>query len=131
MNLWQTIPESLDISQMSSDSSETMKYVVSTDNETISGICVTAVRGSELIWKGFSDENGEVEVPFSEEEIKFMSITASENQFIPSIIENVEEYIPPKESKIPGYNLLSFVGFCFIGVIFILSSKRKQLTLIN
>ncbi len=131
VNLWQTIPESLDISQMSSDSSETMKYVVSTDNETISGICVTAVRGSELIWKGFSDENGEVEVPFSEEEIKFMSITASENQFIPSIIENVEEYIPPKESKIPGYNLLSFVGFCFIGVIFILSSKRKQLTLIN
>ncbi len=130
VNLWQTIPEALDITQLSSDSNEIMKYVVNADNGTISGICVTAVRGSELLWKGYTDENGEVEVPFTDEEIKFISITASEDQFIPSIIENVEEYTPPEEEKkVPGYNLLIFVGFCFLGVIFILSSKRKQLKL--
>jgi len=132
VNLWQTIPENLNITQISSDSNETMKYVVSTNNGTISGICVTAVRASELMWKGYTDENGEIEVPFSDEEIKFISITANEDQFIPSIIENVEEYIPPEEKpKIPGYNILIFVGFCFIGIIFILSSKRKQLKLKN
>ena len=120
VNLWQTIPEALNITQIPSNSNETVKYVVSSTNGTISGISVTSVRGSELMWKGFSDENGEVEVPFSEEEMKFMSITANEDQFIPSII-------PPKEG-IPGYNILIFVGFCYIGVIFILI-KRKQLKL--
>jgi len=104
VNLWQTIPEALNITQIQSDSIETMKYVVSSTNGTMSGISVTSVRGTELMWKGLSDENGEVEVPFSEEEMKFMSITATENQYIPSII-------PPKEG-IPGYNLLAFIGFC-------------------
>lgn len=128
VNLWQTIPENLNITQISSDSDDVMKFLVNVDDETISGICVTAVRGSELMWKGYSDENGEVKVPFTYEEIQFMSITASKDQFIPSIIENVEEYIPPEEEKkVPGYNLLIFVGFCLIGVIFIFSSKRKQL----
>jgi hypothetical protein len=126
VNLWQNIPEELIITQISSDSNETMKYVVSSTNGTIPGICVTAVRGTELMWKGYSDENGEVEVPFSEEEMKFMSITASENRFIPSIIENVEEYIPPKEPGIPGYNLLSIVGFFFIGVIFLIKNRRYE-----
>jgi len=126
VNLWQTIPEALNITQIPSDSNETMKYVVSSTNGTISGISVTSVRGTELMWKGLSDENGEVEIPFSEEEMKFMSITANENQFIPAIIENIEEYIPPKEG-IPGYNLLAFIGFCLIGVVFIISSKRKQI----
>ncbi len=125
VNLWQTIPEALNITQIQSDSNETMKFVVSTHNGTISGISVTSVRGTELMWKGTSDENGEVEIPFSEEEIKYMSITANEDQFIPSIIENILEDKP----KIPGYNLLIFVGFCYIGVIFIFSSKRKQLKL--
>jgi len=56
-----------------------------------------------------------------------MSVTANEDQFIPSIIENIEDYIPPEEeSKIPGYNILTFVGFCFIGIVFIISTKRKQ-----
>ena len=125
VNLWQTIPEALNITQIQSDSNETMKFVVSTHNGTISGISVTSVRGTELMWKGISDENGVVEIPFSEEEIKYMSITANEDQFIPSIIENILEYRP----KISGYNLLIFVGFCYIGVIFIFSSKRKQLKL--
>ncbi|MHA1562519.1 MAG: C25 family cysteine peptidase [Promethearchaeota archaeon] len=122
VNLWQTIPEALNITQIPSSSNETMKYVVSSTNGTMSGISVTSVRGTELMWKGLSDENGEVEVPFSEEEMKFMSITATENQYIPSII-------PPKEG-IPGYNLLAFIGFCSLGVVFIFKfslSKRKQL----
>ena len=125
VNLWQTIPEELKITRIPSNSNETMKFVVSASNGTISGICVTLVQDSELIWKGLSDENGEVEVPFSEEEIKYMSITASKNQFIPSIIDNILGDKP----KIPGYNILNFVGFCFIGVIFIFSSKWKQLKL--
>lgn len=129
VNLWQTIPEALNITQIPSSSNDTMKFVVSAPNGTISGICVTAVRGTELMWKGYSNENGEVEIPISEEEMKFMSVTANENQFIPSIIENIEEYIPEEDPKIPGYNILSFVGFCLIGVVFIISSKRKQLKL--
>jgi len=118
VNLWQNIPEALNITQIRSDSTETMKYVVSSTNGTFPGICVTAVQGTELMWKGYSDENGEVEVPFSEKEMKFMSITANEDQFIPSII--------PKESGIPGYNLLSIVGFFFIGVIFIFKTRRYE-----
>ncbi len=131
VNLWQTIPEALNVTQIPSSSNETMKYVVSSTNGTMTGISITSVRGTELMWKGLSDENGEVEVPFSEEEMKFMSITATENQYIPSIIENIEVYIPPKPG-IPGYNLLAFIGFCSLGVVFIFKfslSKRKQLKL--
>ena len=123
VNLWQTIPENLNITQLTSNSEGTMKYVVNANNGTISGVCVTLVQKSELIWKGLTDENGEVEFPFSEEEIKYMSITANKDQFIPYIIEG--------KLKVPGYNLLVFIGFCFVGVIFIFSSKRKQLKLEN
>jgi len=120
VNLWQTIPESLNVTQLSSNSNGITTYVVNADNEIISGITVTAVQGTELMWKGTSDENGEVEVPFSEEEIKNMSITASKNHFIPSIID------PEEEPKISGYNLLSFLGFFFIGVIFIFKTRRYE-----
>nr|WP_147663025.1 C25 family cysteine peptidase [Candidatus Prometheoarchaeum syntrophicum] len=119
VNLWQTLPDALNITHIPSSSNETMKYVVSSTNGTMAGICVTAVIGTELMWKGYSDENGKVEIPYSEEEMKLMSVTANEDQYIPSIIK--------EDPKIPGYTILSFTGFCLIGIVFIISLKRKQL----
>ena len=131
VNLWQTIPERLNITQIESNW-DTAKFLVKANDKNISGIQVTLRRASELMWKGFTDSGGMVEVPFSADELKYMTITANENQYIPSIIKNVENYIPEEtKPKIDGYNILFIIGSGFIGIVFVFLARRKQSMLKN
>lgn len=113
--IWLSIPKQLNVSidQPFNTSTNTMTLIVTADENPIQGVTITYTENNELLWKGVTNINGTIEVPFSQLEIEDQVFTASKNGFLPYQINSPQN---GSSDAIPGYNV---IGMTFIILSFI------------
>ncbi len=86
------------------------------------------MKDENLLWKGNTSETGEIEVPYKQEQIDGMILTASKNGYIP--FQTLQD-IPYEDSKlITGYDMvityIILLGFISISVVYIKKFKGQN-----
>ncbi|MCJ7650683.1 MAG: hypothetical protein MUP85_18895, partial [Candidatus Lokiarchaeota archaeon] len=122
--IWLAIPKQLNVSidQPFNNNINIMTLKVTADENPIQGVTITYTKNNELLWKGETNVNGTIEVPFSQIEISGQVFTASRNGFLPYQIDSPENGIT---SVIPGYNIIGMT-FIILGFICITSIYYKR-----
>ena len=107
-----------------------MTLNVTANENPVQGAIITYTDNNTLLWKGETNENGTIEVPFSQIEIDNKIFTASKNGFLPYQVT-----LPPYEGSdsIAGYDVfgISFIILSFICITSIyykrsLSKKKTK-----
>ncbi|MFW9971543.1 MAG: C25 family cysteine peptidase, partial [Candidatus Odinarchaeota archaeon] len=128
--IWLSIPEKLNVSiiQPYNNVTNTMTLEVTANQIPVQGAIITYTEDNKLLWKGETNENGTIQVPFNQLEIDNLVFTASKNGFLPFQLN-----LPQNTGldAIDGYNIfgLSFIIISFISITSIyykhaLSNKR-------
>jgi len=122
--IWLSIPKQLNVSidQPFSNNTNTMTLIVTADENPIKGVTITYTKNNDLLWKGVTNENGTIEVPFSLIEIDGQAFTASKNGYLPYQIDSQEN---GDTNAIPGYNFFG-ITFIILGFICITSISYKR-----
>ncbi len=128
--IWLSIPKQLNVSidQPFNNSINAMTLLVTADENPVQGATITYTENNDLIWKGKTNENGTIEVPFPQIEIINQIFTASKNGFLPyqtSLPQNGDS------NGIPGYNVIGInvivLGFvCIISIYYKRSLSKKK-----
>ncbi len=130
--IWLSIPKQLNVSidQPFNNNTNTMTLNVTANENPVQGAIITYTDNNTLLWKGETNENGTIEVPFSQIEIDNKIFTASKNGFLPYQVT-----LPPYEGSdsIAGYDVfgISFIILSFICITSIyykrsLSKKKTK-----
>lgn len=122
--IWLSIPKQLNVSidQPYNDTTNLMTLKVTANNNPIQGAIITYTENNDLIWKGETNENGTIDVPFSQIKIDNKVFTASKNGFLP-----YQAYLPVSEDSngIAGYDVFG-ISFIILSFIFITSIYHKR-----
>ena len=122
--IWLAIPKQLNVSidQPFNSNTNTMTLLVTADGDPIQGVTITYTKNNDLLWKGVTNVNGTIEVPFSQIEIENQVFTVSKNGFLPYQIDS-----PPNGNpgSIPGYSIIGMT-FIILGFISITSIYYKR-----
>jgi len=124
--IWLSIPQQLNINihQPFNHTTNKMTLKVTADGTPVQGVTITYTENNDLVWKGESNENGMIEVPFSQIKEGNKVFTASKNGFLP-----FQANLPIESSgSITGYEVfgISLITLSFICIISIYH-KHSQL----
>ncbi len=122
--IWLSIPKKLNVSidQPYNDTTNLMTLKVTANNNPVQGAIITYTENNDLIWKGETNENGTIDVPFSQIKIDNKVFTASKNGFLP-----YQAYLPVSgdSNGIVGYDVFG-VSFIILSFICIISIYHKR-----
>lgn len=122
--IWLNIPEKLNIT-ISSYTNESATLQVIANQLPIENATVTVMKDGDLLWKGNTSETGEIEVPYNNDQLDGMILTASKNGFVPF---QTQQEIPSK--LIGGYDLIItyiiLLGFIGISMVYIKKFKEQN-----
>ncbi len=126
--IWLNIPKILNITEISS-LDESTTFQVSADDIPIENSTITLIKGNMLFWKGDTNQNGIIELPFNKDQIKLFTLTVTKMGYVPHQIEPIEK--KTKSISIKGYNIL-ISSMILLGMIYIyfIHSKKKKLNYI-
>ncbi|MFW9827177.1 MAG: C25 family cysteine peptidase [Candidatus Thorarchaeota archaeon] len=119
--VWLSIPHQLNVSIVGpfNDITNTTTLKVTADQDPVQGVTITYTQENNLLWKGETNENGTIDVPFSDIDVGNNVFTASKNGYLPFQANLPEEY--KNLSSISGFDtfgifiiLLSFIGIASI-----------------
>ncbi|MFX0041568.1 MAG: C25 family cysteine peptidase [Candidatus Hodarchaeota archaeon] len=125
--IWLHIPEKVNITIVSY-TNENVILQVTANHSPVENATVTITEDNNLLWKGNTSETGEIEVPYNNDQLDGLILTASKNGYVPF---QIQQEIPIEDSKlITGYDmiityivLLGFMGIC---IVYIKKSKGRN-----
>jgi hypothetical protein len=125
--IWLNIPHQLNVSidQPFNNNTNTMTLKVTANQDPIQGVTITYTQENNLLWKGETNENGTIDVPFPDIEIEDKVFTASKKGYLP-----FQAYFPEENdnlSSIAGYDFLiiSIITISFLGIISIYCKRFR------
>ncbi|MFX0004742.1 MAG: C25 family cysteine peptidase [Candidatus Hodarchaeota archaeon] len=129
--IWLSIPKQLNVSidKPFNNITNTMTLLITADQNTVEGVLITYTENNKILWKGETNENGTIEVPFSQLEIDDLVFTASKSGFLP-----FQANLPQNTDlgSIGGYDIfgISFtiLSFMCIASIYYKHSLSKKKT---
>lgn len=101
---------------------------ITASQSPVENATITVMKDENLLWKGNTSETGEIEVPYNQEQINEMILTASKNGYVP--FQTLQE-IPYEDFKlITGYDMvityIILLGFISISVVYIKKFKGQN-----
>lgn len=125
--IWLDLPEKLNITIVSY-TNESVTLQVTANQSPVENATVTVMKDENLLWKGNTSETGEVEVPYNNDQLDGIILTASKNGYVP--FQTLQE-IPYDDSKlITGYDMvityIVLLGFIGISVVYIKKFKGQN-----
>ncbi len=116
--IWFSVPKQLNVTidQPFDDIRNTMILKVTADDVPVQNVTITYTENNILIWKGKTNENGTIEIPFSQIKMNNYVFTASNNGYLP-FQDNIPQITDSR--AIPGFHaiIISFIILSFIGLI--------------
>ncbi|MFX1420098.1 MAG: C25 family cysteine peptidase [Promethearchaeota archaeon] len=132
--IWLSIPKQLNVSidQPFNNITNTMTLKVKSNEVPVKNVTITYTVNNTLLFKESTNENGTIEVPFSDIEVDDYIFTAYKRGFLPFQANLPEDGSSLTGDRIPGYNLsiIIFITINFIGVasIYLKRSLSKKKT---
>ena len=123
--IWLSIPHQLNVSidQPFNNNTNTMTLKIIANQDPVQGATITYTQENNLLWKGETNENGTIDVPFSNIEVGDNVFTASKNGYLPFQANLLEEN--DNLSSIAGYGLFG-ISMIIISVLGITSIYYKR-----
>ena len=83
--IWVDIPHQLNVSidQPFNNNINTMTLKITANRDPVEAATITYTKGNNLLWKGDTNENGTIDVPFSDIEVGDNVFTASKKGYLP------------------------------------------------
>ncbi|MFX1379818.1 MAG: C25 family cysteine peptidase [Promethearchaeota archaeon] len=121
--IWLSIPKQLDVNidQPYNSNTNTMTLKVTASEKPVQGATITYTEDNTLLWKGETNDNGTIEVPYPQIIVNNKVFTASKNGFIP-FQANLSQN--GGSDSVPGYDII-LVSFTLLGMICIISIHNK------
>jgi hypothetical protein len=121
--IWLSVPKQLNISYVypTNNNESIITLEITAEGIPVPNATITYTKDTNLFWKGTTNENGTIDIPLSEVDIKGKLLTTSKNGYVPYQIS-----IPQVDSEsIPGYDIFITltIVICFI-CIYLVSSKQ-------
>ena len=123
--IWLDIPEKLNITLVSY-TNESVTLQVTASQSPVENATITVMKDKNLLWKGNTSETGEIEVPYNNDQLDGMILTASKNGYVPYQIS--QEISSKDNNLILGYDIfityIILLGFIGISVVYIKKYKK-------
>jgi hypothetical protein len=122
--IWLSIPKQLNVSitQPFNNNTNSMTLLITAEGSPVNETIVTYTDNNKLIWIGKTQEDGTIEVPFSQIEIDNQVFTASKKGFLPYQANLPQDGAP---DAIAGYKVY-LISFIILGFISVISIYQRQ-----
>jgi len=125
--IWLSIPKQLNITEITFNDDSTFLEVTA-DSIPVENTTITLTKDTTLIWKGCTDENGIVVLPYNGEQLNEFMLTLSKMGYIPYQFEPIKKN--NSSFSIKGYNLI-LSSMILLGITSIYLIRRKRNTIIS
>ena len=123
--IWNQIPKQLNASIISTNENN-FSLTASAEGEMVENATVTFEKDGKLLWMNYTDGDGEILIPISNNSLKGMTFTVSKDGYLPFQETYKEELLP----AIPGYNFLFIISLLismiYIGFLMKLKSEEMK-----